>query len=194
MMDRRVRGFIGHLIMPPLAVIVFIVRGCYGLFYGWWGEKRYNAKQQEKLEQQILAEFSFLFHDRNGRVVPNQIDNHMLTGWPVVTVSVDGLLVCFIKWRDERRVLIASERVPNDWHDLSKVLNVVEPDEARDHSFASFETAATVLNRGWALVKEAFSPEQYPEVKNQLQRDHRQAMAATRLMGREMNRRLYPDR
>jgi hypothetical protein len=194
--DRGVRAFIfNYVVRPPLLIIGSLVRVMYWSLYGWWGEKRYLAKAQKKLTEQIVAEFSFLFEEHNAKLIPNEAaGNRMLAGWSFVTLSVEGLLLRFIPWRDTRQVHIASEHHPRDWQDLSELLNVIDPNNSHNHSIVVFQDAARILKKDWNLVKEAFSPERYPAIKNQLEQEHRFAMAATRLVQNEINRRLYPDK
>lgn len=53
--------------------------------------------------------------------------------------------------------------------------------------------AARLLSTNFALIKSAFSPDRYPEIKKQLEQEHRYAMAVTRLVQNDINRHLYPD-
>ncbi len=78
------------------------------------------AKEQSKLTQEVQERFWFLFGERGGQIVANK-DTGQLSKLKstVVTVAVDGLLFRFVHWRDNRQVHVASERLPDEWHELS---------------------------------------------------------------------------
>jgi hypothetical protein len=106
-MSRQVRRFIFEVVIkPPLTVIGSVVISLYWVLYGWWGERRFTAKEQGKLVQEIQEQFWFLFGECNGRIVANKDTGHLSKlKSPIVTVAVDGLLFRFIHWRDDRQVL-----------------------------------------------------------------------------------------
>ena len=195
-MNRRVRAFVfNYLLRPPLLVAGSVVRLLYWSLYGWWGEKRYLARAQRMLTEEIVAEFSFLFDEHNAKVIPiEETNSRILAGWSFVTLSVEGLLLRFVPWRDTRQVHVASENMPGQWQDLSEVLDVIDPENSHDHSIVAFRDAARILRRDWLLVKAALSSERYPAVRKQLEQGHRVAMASAKMMENEINRRLYPDK
>lgn len=77
------------------------------------------AKEQSKLTQEFQERFWFLFGERGGQIVANK-DTGQLSKLKstVVTLAVDGLLFRFVHWRDNRQVHVASERLPDEWHEL----------------------------------------------------------------------------
>ena len=64
---------------------------------------------------------------------------------------------------------VASERLPDEWHELSAILDVMEPDKVRRHSVIFFQDAIALLRDHMDRIKEAFSPDRYPQVKQQLE-------------------------
>lgn len=144
-MDRQTRAFAhNYLVRPPILVIGSFVRAVYWLLYGWWGEKLYLAKAQKSLTQEITSEFSFLFEAHKAKVIPNDgLETRMLAGWPFITISVEGLLLRFVPWRDTRQVHIASERLPREWQDLSRVLNIMDPENSNSHLIVTFQDGRT---------------------------------------------------
>src|SRR5437773_7812954 len=110
-MSRQVRRFIFEVVIkPPLTVIGAFVISIYWVLYGWWGEKRFMAKEQSKLVQEVQEQLSFLFGERNAQIVANKDTGHLSKlKSPIVTVAVDGLLFRFVHWRDNRQVYVASE-------------------------------------------------------------------------------------
>jgi hypothetical protein len=193
--DQKTKRFIfNYIVRPPLLLVGSVVRPLYWLLYGWWGEKRFVAKQQERLTREVRSQFSFLFSNHNAKTIPNGDIGHLaLLQCPVVTLAAEGLLFRFIHWRDERQLHIASERLPHEWQELSKVLNVMEPDKFSRYPAASFEDSAHLLEQHLDLVTKAFSSDRYTDVKDQLEHAYRHDMAATRQLQTEINRRLYPD-
>jgi hypothetical protein len=189
-MSRQVRRFIFEVVIkPPLTVIGSVVISLYWVLYGWWGERRFTAKEQGKLVQEIQEQFWFLFGERNGQIVANKDTGHLSKlKSPIVTVAVDGLLFRFIHWRDDRQVHVASERLPSEWHELSAVLNVMEPDKVLRHSVVFFQDAARLLRDHFDLVKGAFSPDRYSQLKEQLEHAYRYEMGVTRQVQDEINR------
>jgi len=147
------------------------------------------AKEQSKLTQEVQERFWFLFGERGGQIVANK-DTGQLSKLKstVVTVAVDGLLFRFVHWRDNRQVHVASERLPDEWHELSAILDVMEPDKVRRHSVIFFQDAIALLRDHMDRIKEAFSPDRYPQVKQQLEHAYRYEMAVTRQVQNEINR------
>lgn len=191
-MGREFKEFLIDVLRPPALTIGFVIKGLYRLLIGWWYEPRVRTLQQNHLLQEVQEQFGFLFTTHTARIVSNDdIGQLAALDCPVVTVSAEGLLLRFIEHRGTRRVHVASERLPTEWHDLSSVLNAIEPDKVRRHSIVFFQDAARLLGGDWDLVRAAFSPERYPELREQLEHAYGREMAVTLEVQDEINRKLY---
>ncbi len=191
-MGREFNKFLIDVLKPPALVIGFVVKGFYRLLIGWWYDKRVRVRQQNQLLQEVQEQFHFLFATHDAEIVANSDIGHLAAlDCPIVTVSVEGLFVRFIEHRGTRQVHVASERLPKELQELSSVLNAMEPDKVRRHSVIFFQDAARLLERDWNLVKRAFSPDRYTELREQLEHAYGHEMAVTREVQDEINRKLY---
>ena len=128
-MGREFNRWVVAMATPPLRVLGFVVGGVFSLLYKPF-YRRHVAERQEQLEDDVKERLSFLFGEHNARITQNT-EARNLEGLDasLVTVAVDGLLLRFIRWREVFQVHVASERAPNDWHELSSVLSVIDRGE-----------------------------------------------------------------
>ena len=88
---------------------------------------------------------------------------------------------------------VASTRAPNDWHEVSAVLSVMDVGVERQ-AFRNPADIARVLRPHMAEMEEAFSGDRHSEVERRLSDIYAHDGAVTRQWETEINRRLYPDR
>src|SRR5262249_46560375 len=110
---------------------------------------------------------------------------------PIVTVAVEGLLLRFVHWRDNRQVHVASAAMPSEWHELSAFINSMEPDSVARHSIVFFQDAEQLLRSHLDLLKKGFSQDRYQGIKQQLEDQRGREMATTRQMQDRINSKLY---
>jgi acyl carrier protein phosphodiesterase len=191
-MGRGLNAFVIDILRPPALAIGFVIRKTYWLFYGWWGEPRFEAKERERLAKEIQDKFGFLFEQFDAQIVPNTDIGHFAAlHCPIVTVSCSDLLFRFIRWHDNHQVHVAAERVPIEWQELSELVSAIEPSEPRRGSILSFDDAAHVLKDHFNRIKEAFTQEHYPGVKQQIAQTHDYERAVAEQWEKEINRRIY---
>src|ERR1700756_1413485 len=127
-MSREFNKWLIAVLTPPARAIGFVLGNVYSLLFGWY-DKRRRAENQNLLEQEVRDRMSFLA-ERKPRIVPNtEARNLRGLNASLVTIAVEGLLLRFIRWREVFQVHVASERMPNDWHELSLVLSLIDPAE-----------------------------------------------------------------
>lgn len=66
----------------------------------------------------------------------------------------------------------------------------MEPDKVRRHSVIFFQDATRLRRDDMDRIKEAFSPDRYPQVKQQLENAYRYEMAVTRQVQNEIKPRI----
>jgi hypothetical protein len=186
---RARRFFINNVVRPPVVVIGFLVKGLYWLIVGWWFEPRYDKRQREKLEKSVRNEFSFLFVKHQARI----LSTTELHGWPVVTVFSEGLLIQFLRWRDECHVRITPEKNPASWIQLLTLLNLIEPETNFPPDLVSFAEASKLLHDRWKLIRSASVPDFSPELKLEIENSGEQNRFRTRQQAIEINQELYGE-
>ena len=193
-MSREFRKWLIAFLAPPARAIGFVVGGVFSLLYRPF-YRRHVADRQEQLEDEVKYQLASLFRGHNARIIPNtEAQNLHGLDASFVTVAVDGLLLRFIRWRDVFQVHVASERLPNDWHELSEVLSVIDPAEIiRPGAIRDFTDFSRSLRPNLVRLIEAFSPERYPQLEKQLSEVRAFGHVVTRQWETEINRRLYPD-
>jgi hypothetical protein len=193
-MSREFRKWLIAVSTPPVRAIGFVVGGAFSLLYGPF-YRRHVADRQEQLEDEVKYQLVSLFRGHNARIIQNtEARNLHGLGASLVTVAVDGLLLRFIRWREVFQVHVASERLPNDWYELSEVLSVIDPIETiRPGAIGDFTDFTRSLGPNMVRLKEAFSPEQYPRLEKQMSEVRAFGRVVTRQWETEINRRLYPD-
>jgi hypothetical protein len=189
--NRRLR----EVLTPPFRALGFIAGNIYSLLFGWH-DKRLIAENQRVFNREVRDQLSFLFAEHQARIIPNtEARNLMGLNASVVTLAVGGLLLRFIRWRDEFRVPVASERTPNDWHELSLLLSVIEtPEHPQRRAIYWLSDVRQWLRFSLDRITTAMSEPEYPLVEERLAEVGKYDRAATRQWETEINRRLYPDR
>ena len=180
-MSREFRKWLIAVSTPPARAIGFVVGGVFSLLYGPF-YRRHVAERQEQLEDEVKYQLASLFRGHNARI-PKNTEARNLCGLDasLVTVAVDELLLRFIRWREVFQVHVTSERLPNDWHELSEVLSVIDPAETvRPGAIRDFTDFSRSLRPNMARLKEAFSPERYPQLEKQLSEVRAFARVVTR--------------
>jgi hypothetical protein len=136
-----------------------------------------------------------LFNEYNGTIVPDgTIKYPRPFDYTSVVVSLEDMLFRFFRGRGELRVWVAPKIEPNDWEDLSLVLDAIAPESTPRHSIIFLEDAGRLLRGYMDLLRHALSPSQYPELKGRLDEIRKYERVVAKQWETEINRRLYPDR
>lgn len=108
-----------------------------------------------------------------------------------VTLTLDDVLLRFIRGRGELGVNIAPARSPDDWHEVPVVLRLLEGnDEVVPRSFANLPRAAYALELNMNRLKSFFTPAGYETRQQQLAQVYKRDRAVMREWEAEMNARL----
>lgn len=89
---------------------------------------KFLARTREKrLEEDVHDAMAFLFDEHHGHMVRSQgVPLVPQFDYAFVTIAVGGLLIRLCRGRGELDVRIASEDAPDDSHELSLVLSLIE--------------------------------------------------------------------
>ncbi len=182
------------MVRLPFRAFGFVVGNLFSLLYGPFYRRR-NAEKKKQLEQEVQERLQFLFEEHNAHAIPNtEADNLEGLNASVVTIGVEGLLLRFIRWREEFQVHVASECSPKDWHELSLVLSLIAPAEKIQRgAIHDFSELSHLLRSNMDRLKEVFSQERYAQFKKQISEVNVFDRVVTRQWETEINRRLYPD-
>jgi hypothetical protein len=194
-MSREFNRWLIAVLTPPFRALGFVVSNVYSLLFGWY-DKRLARAAQGELEQEVRERLSFLLSEHNAQIAPDKKIRRLADiDWPIVTATADGLMLRFRRWRGELQVAVASALAPNDWHELSLVLSLIDPTEKIQRgAIRDFTDVSRLLRPNMDRLKEAFSPERYAQLEKQLSEVRAFDRVVTRQWETEINRRLYPDR
>lgn len=160
------------------------------------GLVRNSKKREDQLVLTVREDFAFLFDEYGGRVVPDEGVKHPRSFDYAIVVAVPDDLpfrLRFIRGRGELRIQVASNSSPNAWEEFPSILDLIDPDNPRQHTFISLPDSARVLREYLDLLRQAFSPEHYPELKQRFDANHVRDRALIKQWEIETNRRLYGD-
>jgi hypothetical protein len=194
-MSREFNKWLIAVTTPPARALGFVVSNIYSLLFGWYDKRLARAAQRE-LEQEVRGRLSFLLSQHNARIAPTkEIKRLADIDRPIVTATAGGLMFQFRRWRGELKVHVASERTPNDWHELSLVLSLIDPAEKIQRgAIRDFTDLSRLLRPNMDRLKEALSPERYAQLEKQLSEVRAFDRVVTRQWETGSDRRLYPDR
>jgi hypothetical protein len=191
-MRRTLNRWVVAILTPPFRAVGLVVTSLYSLLFGWY-DKRLARMEQRRLEEEVREQLSFLFSTRNAHLLPSrEIDRLANIDWPTVTISVDGLLLRFRRWRGELQAYVATEREPNDWEELSLVLSLIEtPENVERKPVYWLSDVARWLKLNLDHMKNAFSEDHYSTLKKRLAEASKYDRVVARQWENEINRRLY---
>lgn len=191
-MNRKLTKFLIEVLTPPARIVGFGVNIMYWCLIGWWYEKRVRVALTTGLLKNVQDQFWFLFAQHRAFIVPNGDIGHLATlDCSVVTVSAEGLVLRFVSWRDDFQVHVAPAHLPGEWHELSSVLNAIQPENVQRRSITLLQDAAQLLRQNFDSIERALSVEEYPRTKVQIIEGDKYDRAVTRQFEVEVNRFLH---
>src|SRR5690349_10264692 len=114
---------------PIARTLAFIIGQTYSLLFGWY-DKRLAREENLRLQRDLERNLSYFLATRDAKVTPvKEIKSLKDIDWPSITVRLDGVVLKFVRWRGELQVYVAPERMPNDWVELSLLLNLIDVPE-----------------------------------------------------------------
>lgn len=193
----RVVKFTLEVMAPVIVAVDWVLRKTYKVFFGRM-ELRMSREEEEKLGHEILTKLSFLFEEYGGRLCPYESPFKALKhprpfDFAFVMVSLDDLSLVFFRGRGDISVQIAPKHSPSALEDLALVLNLID-ERFEQRYFRSFDEVAVALEPRIKLLREAISPEKYPELQKGLANAHAYDRAVIRQWQTEISRRLFPEK
>jgi hypothetical protein len=182
---------VNYLIRPPLTVLGYLLEPVCALF--GFSDKQIALRNQGKLEQDIRNSLSFLFDAENGRVVPNQgVPFPPAFDYAFVTVAVDDVIIRFCRGCGDLDIQVAPQNAPNDLHDLSVVLALMETEgsDPQRWNFATLQQASRLLRPKMDRLKHAFEGGAAQDLKQRLADVRASDQIAIRQAEWEINKRL----
>ena len=192
---RQLYRWVIQILGPPVRMLAYVVGLPFSPLLAFYN-KRWARRELSRLEQEIHDQISFLFSDYNAQTIP-AVETKRLEAvdWPTVTMRIPGLLLKFVRWQGELQIYLTPEQTPDDWTELSMLLNVIDvPEKIDRRPDYKMSEAAGWLKSNLGRISAAFSGDQYADLKERLADVHKRDQLVARQWQTEINRRLYPDK
>ena len=190
-MDRRFSSWLAAILRPPFLLVGLIVRPLYRLLFSRRDENLAREAEQE-LAADVRTYLPFLFNEMDGRVIPNQgVEFPPPFDYAIVTMDVSQILLRFTRGRDHFAVQVAPQSSPNNFHEVSTVLTTLGVPGIQRGSVSCLSDANRVIRQNMEVIKPAFTAEQYPQLRAQLDEVYARDRVAVKQLETEVNRRLY---
>jgi hypothetical protein len=185
------RWIFDHRNSLPIRLLRSTVSTTYDLLFGRL-DRRIARRNQARLAQEIQTELPFLFGAHRGNIVPNQgVPFPPGFDYAFVTVAVDDILVRFCRGRGELGVHIASKLTPNEWHEVSLLLNLIEKKENLERSgVLDLRDASRLIEPYIDQLKKAFLERPGSDLRQRLAAVYADDRVAIREAEWEINKRL----
>jgi len=95
-------------------------------------EKKNFAKLQQRFAAEIEGKVPCLFTTFGGRIIPNTEDYLPAFDYAAVTVTLDGMLLRFIRGRMDFRVDVTPPEKPTAWREISSLVKNSELSDDSD--------------------------------------------------------------
>jgi len=146
------------------------------------------------MAKEIRRDIPFLFDEYAGRIIPD-VSVKNPKPYESVIVAVDELLFRFVQGHGDLSLYVTSRRAPTDWNDIYLVFVALDEENPPPSKWILFWSDVTRLLRPrMDRLREAFSEQEYPAMRQQLSKLRAHEHAAIREQEIELNRRLYPDK
>jgi hypothetical protein len=195
-MDRNIaRWILDHRASPPIRLLRSVVSATYDLLFGRL-DRRLARKYEAKLAEEIHDALPFLFNVHRGRVVPNHgVPFPPGFDYAFVTVAVDDILVRFCRGRGDLDIRVAPKETPNEWHEVSLLLNLIENQDHLERSgVLDLRDASRLMEPHMDQLKEAFVERPGNDLRQRLAEVHADDRVKMRELEWETNKRLGPVR
>ena len=116
-----------RVIRPPLVLLRFVLNSGYALLFSWWLDKRLvDSGRNREFAADIRKHLPFLFEQYGARILPNDREPPPSFDFALVTVVADDIVLRFFRDRGTVTVRASSTSAPDDSHELTTLLNVVD--------------------------------------------------------------------
>jgi hypothetical protein len=116
------KRFAVFVLRPIILMFGLVIGGAYKLIFGWWLDERSDGKLEDNFKKDLRAKVPALFSEFNGKFVPNDRKYPRAFDYVVVSISVQGMVLRFIRGRGEFTVDVAPEASPTAWREVSEVV------------------------------------------------------------------------
>lgn len=163
-------------VLAPLVVVVFgpFVLA-YKLFFGWWLNPLLDRSYEKRLREQVRTDLAFLFHDFDGRFVPNERTVGYAT---LVTVESADLRIVVSQHHGDYGISVARRESPEIKESLASVLEAVYEQEGsrRKPSYINLAELGELFRENFSQVQMALSKEHYSDTAAAINRNHQLGM------------------
>lgn len=182
----RVRGrsWRYYVIAPLVLVSVGPFVLAYKLIVGWWLNPILDRRYEEKFREQVRTDLAFLFHDFDGRFVPNErADKYAM----LVTVEASELRVVVSQHHGDYGISVARRDSPEIKESLESVLEAIYERDGtrRKPRYISLAEFGELFREKFGEVQMALSKENYADTAAAIGRSHQMGMQE---MARDFNR------
>ena len=189
--DRRFSTWLATILRPPFLLVGLIAKPLYRLLFSR-SDESLARKAEHELAADVHTYLPFLFNEMDGRVIPNQgIEFPPPFDYAIVTMDVSQILLRFTRGRDHLAVQVAPKSSPNNFHEVSTVLTTLGVPGIQRGSISCLPDANRVLRQNMEVIAPAFTPEQYPQLKTQLDEVYARDRVVVKQLETELNRGLY---
>jgi hypothetical protein len=186
-MDEQIKRAIVAIVRPPLVGVMFVMRKTYSTFFGWY-DRILARRAKNELALEVQENLSFLFTEYCGQFVPNDREPPSMLDLAKVTVAADDMRFMFSRDRGSIHAAVAPAHSPNEWQDLSALLQIIE---SREVEFSRLPSVARLLRPRMSQIKSAISQGEFHRTKELLSSVYDDGIQITRRRERALNRRLY---
>lgn len=150
------------VVRPVGLLIVALFSSLYNVLFGWWLDGFTFRRRQTRFEQEIQTDYYWLFEKYGARIVP-QKPYRQAFDYVQANVSVDNLIIQFVRGRGEFRVNLAPAHAPHDWYDFGEAIDLAcEPKgNSTGRTFYRTATFGQLFEANIDRLKHFFSAQEY---------------------------------
>jgi hypothetical protein len=182
----RVRGksWRFHVIAPLVRAAVGSFVLAYKVIFGWWLNPILDRHYEKKFREQVRTDLWFLFHDFDGRFVPNERPSKYAT---LVTVEAAELRIVISQHHGDYGISVVRRDSPENKESLEAILEVIYEGEGsgRTPRYINLAELGELFREKFTQVQMALSKENYPDTVAAIDRSHQLGMQR---MARAFNR------
>jgi hypothetical protein len=151
--------FLLYVVRPVGLLVAALFSSFYNVLFGWWLDGLLFRRRQTRFEQEIQAQYYWLFEKYGGRIVP-QKPYRQVFDYVQANVSVDNLIIQFVRGRGEFHVNLAPMQAPHDWYDFGEAIDLASDSTGR-RTFCRMATFRPLFEANIDRLQHFFSAEQY---------------------------------
>jgi hypothetical protein len=110
-----------YVARPVLLLVEALLSSGYNVLFAWWLDSCTFKGRPSRFEREIQEEYAWLFEEYGARIVPMSRYRQVLD-YVVATVSVDELLLPFVRGREEFHVFVAPSHAPHDRYNFGEAI------------------------------------------------------------------------